>query len=319
MDVLLTRRWPAEAEAAFTDRFAAAISTDDIPLTIEQLREALGRYDVICPTVSDKLPAALFEGATIRTKLIANYGVGFEHIDIEACKRHGIMVSNTPGVLTDATAELALTLMLMVARRAPEGLHEAEDGTWTGWRPTHLVGTSLAGKVLGLVGYGKIARALAVKAHAALGMRIACYARRPVTVEHGEPAVEQAASLEELLAISDVVSLHIPGGAETNRMIGAAELAAMKPGSILINTARGTVVDHAALVDALKSGHLGGAGLDVYPAEPAIPDGLIGLPSVALLPHLGSATRETRIGMGLRVLANVEAFKKGEPLPDRVC
>lgn len=318
MKVLLTRRWPQAAEAAFAEQFDTTRSADDVALSLDQLRAALSGFDVLCPTVSDRLPAALWDGATIRTRLIANYGVGTDHIDLAACARQGVVVTNTPDVLTDATAELALTLMLMAARRTVEGWHEAVEHRWTGWRPTHLMGVSLAGKVLGLVGYGKIAQALARKASLALGMRVVCYARRPITPIAGLE-VTQASSLDELLAMSDVVSLHIPGGDETRNLIGREAIAAMKPGAMLINTARGTVVDHDALIDALRSGQIGSAGLDVFPAEPAIPEGLIGLPNVVLLPHLGSATVETRVAMGLRVLANVEAFARGEEPSDRVC
>lgn len=319
MKVLLTRRWPEAAQAALAARFETQLSGDDRPLSPEALRAALGEYDVLCPTVSDRLPAALWDGAAPQVKLIANYGVGFEHIDLDACRARGVMVTNTPDVLTHATAELALTLLLMVARRAIEGWDEAREGRWTGWSPTHLMGLGLEGKVLGLVGYGKIAQAFARKAALALGMKIACHARRPISPSADGIEVVQAPSLEALLAMSDVVSLHVPGGAETRNLIDARALAAMKRGSVLINTARGTVVDHAALIAALKAGHLAGAGLDVFPAEPTIPEGLIGLPGVVVLPHLGSATLETRTAMGLRVLANVEAFARGEEPPDRVC
>ncbi|MGZ3265144.1 MAG: 2-hydroxyacid dehydrogenase, partial [Croceibacterium sp.] len=279
---------------------------------------AMGDYDVLCPTVSDRIDGAVISGGD-RVKLIANYGVGFEHIDIAAAKAKGIKVSNTPGVLTDATADIALTLILMAARRAGEGERELRAGKWRGWRPTHLLGASLKGKTLGLVGFGRIGIATARRAHHGFGMKIAYYGRRealPDVVR--ELDAQFFPELTDLLDASDVVSLHIPGGAETANLIGAEALAAMKPGSYLINTARGGVIDHAALAQALRSGHLAGAGLDVYPAEPKVPEELLGLENVVLLPHLGSATRETRVAMGERALANVVAWTEGRPLPDRV-
>jgi lactate dehydrogenase-like 2-hydroxyacid dehydrogenase len=268
--------------------------------------------------VSDRIDAAVIGGGG-RVRLIANYGVGFDHIDLAAAKARDIAVTNTPGVLTDATADLAMTLLLMAARRAGEGERELRDGRWTGWRPTHLVGASLTGKVLGLVGMGRIAVATARRAKHGFGMKIAYYGRREV-----DPAVateleaEFFPELHALLGAADFVSLHVPGGAETANLIDKAALAAMKPGSYLINTARGGIVDHDALAEALDSGRLAGAGLDVYPHEPRVPAALLGLENVVLLPHLGSANAETRIAMGMKALANIEAFAAGAPLPDRV-
>ena len=275
-------------------------------------------YDVLCPTVSDKIDAAVIGGGE-RVKLIANYGVGFEHIDVATAKARGIAVTNTPGVLTDATADIALTLILMAARRAGEGERELRAGEWSGWRPTHLLGASLAGKTLGLVGFGRIGIATARRAHHGFGMKIAYYGRREALPDVArELNARFYPELNDLLTASDFVSLHIPGGAETHGLISADALAAMKPGSYLVNTARGGVMDHAALAEALRSGHLAGAGLDVYPAEPNVPEELLGLENVVLLPHLGSATREARIAMGERALANVVAWAEGRTLPDRV-
>ena len=316
--VLLTRRWPGKVERQVAERFDVTLNESDEPLSQAELARAMGEFDVICPVVPDKLPADVI-AAGDRTRLIANYGVGFEHIDLAAAKARGIAVTNTPGVLTDATADLALTLILMAARRAGEGEREVRAGRWTGWGPTHLNGSSLKGKVLGLVGLGRIGIATAQRAHHGLGMRIAYYGRRECLPEVArELNAEFHTDLHALLAASDFVSLHIPGGAETNGLIGAEALAAMKPGSYLINTARGGVLDHAALAEALRSGHLSGAGLDVYPAEPEVPEELLGLENVVLLPHLGSATRETRIAMGERALANIVAWAEDRPLPDRV-
>ncbi|MGZ3247169.1 MAG: 2-hydroxyacid dehydrogenase [Croceibacterium sp.] len=316
--VLVTRRWPEEVERQLAERFDVTFNEGDVPLGSAELAAAMGDYDVLCPTVSDRIDGAVISGGD-RVKLIANYGVGFEHIDIAAAKARGIEVSNTPGVLTDATADIALTLILMAARRAGEGERELRAGKWRGWRPTHLLGASLKGKTLGLVGFGRIGIATARRAHHGFGMKIAYYGRRealPDVVR--ELDAQFFPELTDLLDASDVVSLHIPGGAETANLIGAEALAAMKPGSYLINTARGGVIDHAALAQALRSGHLAGAGLDVYPAEPKVPEELLGLENVVLLPHLGSATRETRVAMGERALANVVAWTEGRPLPDRV-
>jgi len=318
MRVLVTRRWPAEVERALQERFEVVLSETDDPLGAAELAQAMREFDVLCPTVSDKIDAAVIGGGD-RVRLIANYGVGFDHIDLAAAKAKCVAVSNTPGVLTDATADIAMTLLLMAARRAGEGERELRAGNWSGWRPTHLVGSALKGKVLGLVGMGRIAVATARRAKHGFGMRIAYYARRPC-----DPAIAQELGAEfhpelpSLLAAADFVSLHVPGGAETANLIDAAALAAMKPGGYLINTARGGIVDHEALADALRTGHLAGAALDVYPHEPQVPEALVRLENVVLLPHLGSANAETRIAMGMKALANVEAFANGELLPDRI-
>ncbi|MEO6151794.1 MAG: D-glycerate dehydrogenase [Croceibacterium sp.] len=316
--VLVTRRWPKQVEQALRDKFDVVLNETDRALSPAQLAQAMGEFDVLCPTVSDRIDSAVITGGD-RVKLIANYGVGFDHIDLAAAKSRGIAVTNTPGVLSDATADIALTLMLMAARRAGEGERELRAGRWSGWRPTHLVGSALKGKTLGLVGMGRIAIATARRAHHGFGMKIAYFARRPC-----DPAVvEELAArffpqLTDLLGAADFVSLHVPGGAETANLIDAAAIATMKPGSYLINTARGGIVDHEALAAALRSGQLAGAGLDVYPSEPQVPKALLECETAILLPHLGSANSETRIAMGMKALANIEAFANGGTLPDHV-
>jgi lactate dehydrogenase-like 2-hydroxyacid dehydrogenase len=316
--VLVTRRWPAEVERALTERFEVVLNEADKPLGQAELARAMGEFDVLCPTVSDRVDAEVIGGGD-RVRLIANYGVGFDHIDLAAAKANGIAVSNTPGVLTDATADIAMTLLLMAARRAGEGERELRSGNWSGWRPTHLVGSALTGKVLGLVGMGRIAVATARRAKHGFGMRIAYYGRRECDpAVAAELGAEFHGDLHRLLAASDFVSLHVPGGEETANLIDAKAIGAMKAGSHLINTARGGILDHDALAEALRSGHLAGAGLDVYPHEPQVPEALLGLENVVLLPHLGSANAETRIAMGMKALANIEAFARGEPLPDRI-
>ena len=318
MRVLVTRRWPEPVERALAERFDVVLNREDQPMDQAALARAMAEFDVLCPTVSDRIDAAVIAEGD-RVKLIANYGVGFDHIDLDAARAKGIAVSNTPGVLTDATADIAMTLLLMAARRAGEGERELRAGQWSGWRPTHLVGSSLKGKVLGLVGFGRIGIAVARRAHHGFGMRIAYHGRREADASVMEElAAAFYPSFDAMLAACDVVSLHVPGGAETAGLMNAKSLAAMRPGSILINTARGSVVDHDALADALRSGHLAGAGLDVYPQEPLVPESLLALENAVLLPHLGSADAETRIAMGMKALANVEAFARGASLPDRI-
>ena len=316
--VLVTRRWPEPVERALAERFDVTFNEADTPMSQAALALAMAEFDVLAPTVSDRINAEVIGGGT-RVKLIANYGVGFDHIALDAARAKGIAVTNTPGVLTDATADIALTLILMAARRAGEGERELRAGHWSGWRPTHLVGSALKGKVLGLVGFGRIGIATARRAHHGFGMRIAYYARRAAEEAiTAELEAEFCSDLPDLLARADFVSLHVPGGGDTANLIDAAALARMKPGAILINTARGGVLDHEALAEALRSGHLAGAGLDVYPAEPLVPPALLELENVVLLPHLGSANAETREAMGMRALANIEAFVAGEELPDRI-
>lgn len=316
--ILVTRRWPEAVERQLVETYGATLNVEDRPLDRAAFVAAMRDYDVICPTVSDRLPAEVIETPDRRAKLIANYGVGVDHIDLEACRRAGVAVSNTPGVLTDATADIALTLMLMATRRAGEGERELRAGQWTGWRPTHLLGASLKGRLLGLVGFGRIAQATAERARA-FGMEIAYYSRNRAAPEvEARLGARHVATLDALIAEADVVSLHVPGGAETRHLIDAAAIARMKPGAYLINTARGDVVDSDALAAALAERRIAGAGLDVYTGEPNVPAALTALENVVLLPHLGSATVETRTAMGMRALANVEAWAKGEALPDRV-
>jgi lactate dehydrogenase-like 2-hydroxyacid dehydrogenase len=318
--VLITRRWPPAAEQRLAARYELTVNESDRPMDAAALVRALKTQDAVCPTVSDTLDEAVLEaGAGGAARILGNYGVGVNHIDLQACARLGLVVSNTPDVLTDATAELAILLMLMTARRAGEGERELRSGRWVGWRPTHMTGAQVTGKTLGLVGFGRIGQATARKAHHGLGMRILYNSRR-----RAEPAVEAETGaqfrpeLDDLMAQADFVSLHMPGGAETRHLIDARRLALMKPGAFLINTARGAVVDEAALVAALEGRRIAGAGLDVYEREPELAAGLERLENAVLLPHLGSATLETRTAMGLRVADNLDAFFDGREPPDRV-
>jgi lactate dehydrogenase-like 2-hydroxyacid dehydrogenase len=317
--ILLTRRWTEEVERYLAERFDVTLNAGDVPMSAEQLRAAMRDHDALCPTVTDKLDDSVLSAADRRVQLIGNFGVGYNHIDVEAAKRLGIRVSNTPDVLTDTTAELAILLLLMATRRAGEGERELRAGKWTGWRPTHMMGQSLEGKVLGLIGFGRIAQATARKAHHAFGMRIAYNGRRRATAEiEQETGAEYIDSVDRLVATSDVVSLHCPGGASTFHLINAERLRLMKRSAVLINTARGPVVDEAALVAALSENRIAAAGLDVYEEEPRVHPGLLTLENAVLLPHLGSATLETRTAMGMRVAQNLEAFFAGVPLRDPV-
>jgi lactate dehydrogenase-like 2-hydroxyacid dehydrogenase len=306
-------------ERALGERFDARLNADDRPLTAGELQEALRTADGLLPTVTDRIDAQVLAVEPLRTRIVANFGVGFNNIDVEAARARGVRVTNTPDVLTDDTADLALTLILMTARRAGEGERHVRSGAWTGWRPTHMLGARLGGKTLGLVGFGRIARAVARRAGAGLGMRILYHDPFPPPAEVASSlGAEARGTLETLLEEADVVSLHCPATPETRHLIDAARLSRMKPGAFLVNTARGDVVDEAALVKALRAGTIAGAGLDVYEREPKVADELVAMENVVLLPHLGSATTESRVAMGMRALENLEAFFAGKPLRDPV-
>ena len=254
-----------------------------------------------------------------RAGLVANFGVGFNNIDVEAAKARGVVVSNTPDVLTDATADLAITLLLMVARRTGEGERHLRGGHWTGWRPTHLLGTHVTGKTLGLIGMGRIARAVAQRAHHGFGMKVIFHDPFPPAPDVAKAlGAEPRNSLEEVLQEAHFVSLHCPATPETRHLMNRERLALMRPDAFLVNTARGDVVDETALVEALEGKVIAGAGLDVFEREPQVTQALVAMDNVVLLPHLGSATRETRVAMGMRAFENLQLFFSGKPLRDRV-
>ena len=317
--VVVTRRWPEPAETRLQELFDVRLNEDDRPMDLTGLQEAMRSADAVCPTVSDRIDARTMEVEPRRALVLGNFGVGFNHIDVEAAKRFGIVVTNTPEVLTDCTADLAMTLLLATARRAGEGERHLRAGQWSGWRPTHMLGTRVSGKVLGLVGFGRIARAVAQRARHGFDMRILFhdpYPPPPETIRAVE--AEVCATLEDLLERADFVSLHCPGGEKTRHLLNAERLGRMKPGAFLINTARGDVVNEADLVEALRQGRLAGAGLDVYEREPQVSPALAKMENVVLLPHLGSASRETRVAMGMRVIDNLLAYFEGKEPPDRV-
>ncbi len=314
--VTVTRRLPEVVETELRESFDVRLNADDLPFGPLDLRRALESSDALLCTVTDRLDRAAFGAPPVRTRIVANYGAGFNHVDLDAARDHGIVVTNTPGVLTDATAELALTLMLMVGRRVTEGERELRAGKWTGWRPTHLVGRGLSGRTLGIVGMGRIGRAVARRAAAGFGMEVIYHTRTPTAED--EALGRRCASLEALLAAAEFVSLHAPATRETRHMIGPRELGMMRKDAVLINTARGELVDEEALADALLEGVIHGAGLDVYEHEPSVHPRLLRLDHVVLLPHLGSATDDARIGMGRRAIENLRAYFEGRTPPDRV-
>jgi lactate dehydrogenase-like 2-hydroxyacid dehydrogenase len=316
--IVVTRRWPAPVEQELTRRFRdVRLNCDDVPLGPKGLRAALEQADVVLPTVSDRLGAELFAGQ-VRTTFLGNFGVGYDHIDVEAAARAGIVVTNTPGVLTDTTADTTMTLLLMVARRAGEGEREVRAGRWTGWRPTHLMGADVSGKTLGILGMGRIGVAVARRGHFGFGMPVVFYDPLAVEPDHGIPGARRVDTVEDVLALADFVSLHMPGGGANTHLIDAAALARMKPTAFLINSARGDVVDQPALIAALRSGTIAGAGLDVYEGEPTLPPELLELDNAVLLPHLGSATLATRTAMGMLVLDNLQDFLAGREPSCRV-
>ena len=318
--VFITRRWTESVESIVRDLYDVTLNETDRPLTADEFKSALQNYDAVCPTVCDSFPAAVLNVENKRCKILANFGVGYNHIDIDAAKVNKLIVTNTPGVLTQSTADIAMTLLLMTARRGAEGDRLVRAKKWEGWCPTSMLSSNVTGATLGLIGFGRIGQAMARKAHHGFDMNIMYF--NPSDVDEyviQDLSAKRCNTLEELLSQADFVSLHCPAGAKTKHLINAETVKLMKSTAHLINTARGDVVDSEALIDALKNKQIAGAGLDVYENEPAIHDGFLALENVTLLPHLGSATLETRTAMGEKVLANLAAYFAGETLPDQVC
>ena len=313
--VVVTRKIPAAVEQEIAAQFDARLNPDDRPMSADALKEAMRTADAVMSCVADRMTADIINTPGRRARLLANFGVGFNNIDTAAAKAAGVSVSNTPEVLTEATADLAMALMLMTARRAGEGERQVRSGQWTGWRPTHMMGTMVTGKTLGLVGFGRIARAVTKKAHDGFGMKVIFH---DPLVPDGALGAEPRAALEDVLGEADFVSLHCPALPETRHLMNAERFSQMKQSGILINTARGDVVDEAALTAALRNGRIAAAGLDVYEREPAVAADLLTMENVVLLPHLGSATLETREAMGRRAFENIRLFFSGAPLRDRV-
>ena len=317
--VFVTRKWPASVEAELKELYDVTLNEDDRPLTAEEFRSALQNYDAVCPTVCDSFPAEVLNVANKRCKILGNFGVGFNHIDINAAKSNNLVVTNTPGVLTESTADIAMALLLMSARRGAEGDRLVRAKRWQGWKPTHMLSSDVTGATLGLIGFGRIAIATARKAHHGFGMKIIFFnPSAPSQTIIDELGATRCGTVEEVMGAADYISLHCPGGPATRHLINAGMINLMKPSAHLINTARGDVVDSKALIKALLENRITGAGLDVYENEPDIDEGFLALENVTLLPHLGSATLGTRTAMGERVLANLAAFFAGQEPGDRV-
>ena len=318
LKVIVTRRFPAAVEARLAELFDAELNPGDGAFDRERLSEAMQRCDALAPTVGDRIDAETIAAAGERLKLIANFGVGVDHIDLAAARERGIAVTNTPGVLTDDTADIVLGLILMGLRRLGEGERVVRAGAWPGWAPTDRLGRGLGGKALAIVGMGRIGKAVAARARA-FGMAIHYHNRSRLAAGEEEAlGARYWPSLDAMLAEADVVSLNCPYGSDTHHLIDGRRLAMMKEDAWLINAARGAVVDQEALIAALEARAIGGVGLDVYPNEPHVDPRLMALDNCVLLPHLGSATLETRTAMGEKVLANLLALAEGRELPDRV-
>lgn len=316
--VTLTRRLPAVVETRLALRYELVRNSDDRPLVADEIVAAMQHSDAIVSTLGDPFTADVIRRGAGRCRVIAHFGVGYDNIDVGAARALGIAVSNTPGVLTDDTADLTMLLLLAATRRATEGTREIQYGTWSGWRPTHLLGQRLSGKTLGLVGFGRIGKAVARRAAAGFGMQVQAWSRSLSAPDAASAGVRHCASLDGLLSTSDFVSLHVPRTPETHHLIDARRLALMPKHAILVNTARGDLIDQAALIDALTREAIAGAGLDVFEDEPSVPESLFALPNVFALPHVGSATVETRTAMGNLAAENLEAFFDGRSLPNPV-
>ncbi len=307
---------PERVSEAARALFEVEMREENTPLKPGQMKGALALYDGIMPTLGDMFSAEIFaEAENSRCRILANFGVGTNHIDVAAARAVGIAVTNTPGAVTDATADIAVMLMLMSARRAGEGERMLRAGRWAGWNPTQMLGLHMTGKTVGIVGMGRIGQAIARRCHYGFGMEVLYYNRSPKPVDLPARQVE---SLEALAGQVDFLVAALPGGAETRNIIGAEVLAAMRPTAHLVNIARGDVVDEAALIAALREGRIAGAGLDVYAREPEVPEALRRMENVTLLPHLGTAAREVREAMGLMAVENLRAFFAGEALPNPV-
>ncbi len=292
--------------------FDVTLRTDTTAMSAEEMEASLRDHDLVLPTLGDIYSAEIFQRAgPIRARLLANFGVGYNHIDVDAARTHGVQVSNTPGAVTDATADIAMTLLLMTARRAGEGERMLRAGKWAGWHPTQMLGQHVTGKTVGIIGMGRIGQAIARRCHFGFGMKVVFFNRSPKQVNF--PA-RQLDSITAVAQDCDFLVVATPGGAKTRHLIGSDVFAAMPAHAILINIARGEVVDEAALIAALEAGRIGGAGLDVYEFEPEVPPALTQRENVTLLPHLGTATLEVRTEMGMLAMDNLEAFARGEAL-----
>ena len=318
LTVVVTRRLPDAVETRLKELFDTELSVDDRPLDREALIDAMRRADVLVPTLTDHIDATMLGQAGERLKLIANYGAGVDHIDVQSARQRGVLVSNTPGVVTDDTADMTIALMLAVTRRIPQGLAEMQAGDWPGWAPMTHLGGRIGGKRLGILGMGRIGQAVARRAQA-FGMQIHYHNRRRLHADT-EAALEATfwESLDQMVARVDVLSINCPHTPSTFHLLNARRLKLMKPTAVIVNTSRGEVIDENALTRGLRAGELAGAGLDVFERGAEINPRLRELPNVVLLPHMGSATLEGRIEMGEKVILNVKTFADGHRPPDQV-
>ncbi len=316
--VVVTRKLPDSVETRMMELFSVELNLDDRAMTRDQLEEAVRDCDVLVPTVTDRIDAGLIEQAGDRLKLIASFGTGVDHIDLRAAKTRGITVTNTPGVLTEDTADMTMALILAVPRRVVEGTALMASGKWTGWSPTGMLGHRIHGKRLGIVGMGRIGQAVARRARG-FGLSVHYHNRKPV-----HPDIEEELeatywdNLDQMVARMDILSLNCPHTPATYHLINARRIQQMQPHAYIVNTARGEVIDQSALIQALKERRIAGAGLDVYEHEPKVADDLLRLDNAVLLPHMGSATIEGRLEMGEKVIINIKTFVDGHTPPDWV-
>jgi glyoxylate reductase len=319
LKVVVTRRLPEVVETRMRELFDVELNDSDTPMDAAALAAAAARAEVLVPTVTDVVDQKIIaRGSDAGLKLIANYGAGFDHIDVHTARARGVLVTNTPGVLAEDTADMTMALILAIPRRIPEGMALIQSGKWEGWAPTGMVGRRVAGKRLGILGMGHVGQAVARRA-GAFGLQTHYHDRRRLHPEtEARLGVTWWESLDQMLARMDILTVHVPHTPATFHLLSARRLKLLKPTSYLINTARGEIVDENALTRMLLKGELAGAGLDVFEKEPAVNPRLIGLPNVILLPHMGSATEEGRVDMGEKVILNVKTYADGHRPPDQV-
>jgi glyoxylate reductase len=318
LSVVVTRRLPEVVETRLKELFDVTLRDPDVPMTRDELAAALRQADVLVPTITDVIDAPLLAQAGEKLKLIANYGAGFDHIDVATARQRGILVSNTPGVTTEDTADMALALILSVTRRIPEGLQQMQSGNWAGWSPMANLGGRLGGRRLGILGMGRIGQAVARRARA-FGLQVHYHNRKRLRPEvEAELEATYWESLDQMLARIDILSINCPHTPSTFHLLNARRLKLMKPSAVVVNTSRGEVIDQNALTRSLRAGELAGVGLDVYEHGADLNPRLRELPNVVLLPHMGSATIEGRIEMGEKVIINIKTFADGHRPPDQV-
>ncbi|MGS4944995.1 2-hydroxyacid dehydrogenase [Meridianimarinicoccus sp. RP-17] len=316
--VVVTRRLPDPVERRLQDLFDVRLAADDTPMTKADLIAAMQEAEVLVPSVTDQIDAGMLAQAGDGLRLIASYGAGVDHIDVASARQRGVLVTNTPGVVTEDTADMAMALMLGVTRRMPEGLAMMQRGQWTGWAPTALLGGRISGRRLGILGMGRIGQAVARRA-TAFGMQIHYHNRRRVSAEvETQLGATYWEDLDEMVKRIDILSVNCPSTPETFHLMNARRLQLMKPTAVIVNTARGDVIDEGALVRMLRAGELAGAGLDVYEHGATVNPALRELPNVVLLPHMSSATEEGRIEMGEKVIINIKTYADGHRPPDQV-